>query len=100
MTTTDDDLTEEEDRKDAEWFGRVVVIPHRRAIVRSLLRGNDAQCFTTADYKAAYEADHARMFKPALLGPDLMWVHISPETHLLSTGLVEEVEPGSWRAKP
>ena len=93
-----DEIDEEQEAADNEWFGRTVIIPLRRSIVRSLLAGNDTQCFTTEQYMRAYEKETNRICKTSL---PVMWDAIpgGAAMHLQSTGLVEEVEAGIWRAK-
>lgn len=98
MTEDLDEIDDEQEAADNEWFANAVIIPLRRSIVRSLLAGNDTQCFTTEQYKAAYEKETQRISKTSL---PVMWDAIpgGAARHLQSTGLVEEVETGIWRAK-
>lgn len=93
-----EEIDEEQEAADNEWFGRNFFIPIRRSIVRSLLAGNDTQCFTTEQYMRAYEVESEKIFK---LGQPVMWDAIpgGAAMHLTSTELVEEVEAGIWRAK-
>jgi hypothetical protein len=93
----EDELTPEEreqDAKDAAWFGRVVVLPIRRDIVRALLAGNDTGCFSTEQYQTAY-LKHTR---EKLNFTSLPYLEDWGAKHLQSTGLVHEVAPGVWVA--
>jgi hypothetical protein len=85
----------EEFATDVEWFARNIFVPIRRAVVRSLLAGNDACCFSAEQYRDAYLKYGREKLKFA--GPMLAregWEAV----HLQSTGLVREAEPGVWVA--
>jgi hypothetical protein len=69
----------------------------RRKVVRSLMIGNDAQCFTTRQYAEAYhrivhhdDPDHKDGWIEYL-------VSLTPQ-HMKSVGMVE-VKPGVWAPK-
>lgn len=69
----------------------------RRKVVRALLAGNDAQCFTVDMYAQAYhriahnnDSDHKNNW--------IKWLTKLAPQHLRSVGMVE-VNPGIW-AKP
>ena len=98
MSEDIDEIDEEQEAADNEWFGRTFIIPIRRSIVRSLLAGNDTQCFTTEQYMRAYEVETQRISKTTM---PVMWDAIpgGAAMHLQSTGLVEEAEPGIWMGK-
>jgi hypothetical protein len=82
-----------EDREFAKRIYSLVVLPLRREVVASLLRGNDALCFTTEQYALAYEREMDRRFQlVAMYGPREEWAKM----HLLSTGLVREHSPDVW----
>ena len=65
----------------------------RRDVVAGLLRGNDAGCFSTAQYVEAYQKS---VWKSEVipLQEALAVKHLRGLPHL-----VEEVRPGVWRAK-
>lgn len=73
--------------------------PTREAAVRACLAGNDTQCFTTAQYRAAYDrirkAEWEQTSGPgAYIG--LEWSPGLAEMHLQTSGKVREVSPGVW----
>lgn len=99
-----DDLTDADEEKlddvANEWIGRVIALPLRRSVVRALLRGNDAQCFTTEQYRAAYAKEADAVFRASVgkdrPDPGCYWPDGLAESHLRSTGLVREAAPGVW----
>lgn len=81
------------DHREHEWFGRMVVHPFRRGIIRDLLIGNDTQSFTTEQYKQQYEKVAAETFRT---GQPTIWLEGQAEQQLRTSGLVWEVRPGLW----
>ena len=69
----------------------------RRKVVRALLVGNDAQCFTTEQYVAAYHRI-AHKDDPEHKAGWLKWLTKLTPDHMESVGMVE-VRPGVW-ARP
>lgn len=84
--------------------GRLLFLTMEGDVIRSLLAGNDTQCFTTQQYADAREAWCNKFIwggKPGtrqqlnLPPPPLE----TSRKQLLSIGLVEEVKPDIWALK-
>lgn len=67
----------------------------RSEIAKGLLRGNDTCCFTTEQYKAAYNRRLDKYLPD--VSDEHRWFYITPEAHLRSIPrVVREVAPGVW----
>lgn len=73
---------------------RQLGMDNRRKTVRSLLAGNDAQCFTSEQYARAY---HKLCHKddPQYKDNWIKWLITLAPKHLKSVGM-REVSPGVW----
>ena len=84
---------------DAE-FDQVIIdlgLYQRRKVVRSLLAGNDAQCFTTRQYVESYHRI-CHNDNPENRENWLKWLTELVPQHMKSVGAVE-VHPGVWTLK-
>jgi hypothetical protein len=80
--------------KDFNGLMRQLGMHQRRKVVRSLMTGNDAQCFTTQQYAEAY---HRICHRNRPEGRE-WWIKYLTELtpmHLKSVGMVE-VSPNVW----
>lgn len=100
---SDDDLADEADDFVGELLFQAIGKPRREAAIRSLLAGNDTQCFTTESYRLAYDRlsreEHERRVREygwvSQFVP-LMWSDGLAEMHLRTSGLVREVSASVW----
>lgn len=89
MTTEDEEMTDAE----ADAFVGKLATSLRAGVARDLLRGNDVGCFTTEQYRAAYD----RALPLPTIPEELRWFYVTPADHLRSIpGVVREVAPGIW----
>jgi hypothetical protein len=95
MSDDDDDF--ELSAEDHRFIG-MLARAARSEIAHMLLSGNDTGCFTTEQYRIAYERKNLRhLFSKDKL--PLLWQYVSPEDALRSIpGVVREVGPGVWAA--
>ncbi len=92
--------TPREQRFFERWLG-CMILDCRRDVCRSLLRSNDTQCFTTAQYADRYCAImHAK--EPSADVRAMLRGHMTPDLarqHLASiSDMVREVRPDVWTA--
>lgn len=67
----------------------------RAEIACRLLAGNDTGCFSTEQYRQAYES----RYPIAGVTSEQLWAYITPDSHLRSIPqAVREVAPGIWAA--
>jgi hypothetical protein len=89
---------DDDDGFDAEDWALIGLMARaaRAEVARSLLAGNDTGCFSTEQYRVAYERKNlAHLFEPDKL--PLLWSALGPDGHLRSIpGEVREVSPGVW----
>ncbi len=81
---------------DAEFNGLIAQLgmASRRKVVRSLLAGNDTQCFTTQQYAEAYHRICHQNDMAHRDGWICYLIELAPK-HLRSVGM-REVKPGLW----
>jgi len=94
--SADDPIDEAKDRETFAWLYRNCILPMARLTVRTLLAGNDTGCFTTEQYRVAYN----RVVSERLKATDkLLMDAVVARRHLTDSGLVREAEPDVWAAK-
>ncbi len=81
---------------DVEFNGLIanLGLEHRRTTVEALMRGNDAQCFTTRQYAEMYHRV-AHRDDPDHKDGWIKWLETLAPKHLASVGCVE-VKAGVW----
>lgn len=84
-----------EDEADMNRFFKRLALSTRVSVARKLLSGNDTGCFSTEQYRIAYEAQTPM----GGITSEQLWFYITPESHLRSIPqAVREVAPGVWAA--
>ena len=78
---------------------RLITRAMREGVVRTLLAGNDAQCFSTEQYQEAYDRQDNKHRPVRALLWKTNWTDGLAESHLRGMpDLVSEVSPGVWAA--